>query len=119
MSYINNVNHSNQNWDEIESSLLVVGLYSTKKFTKTVKLIDDASSGLLSEAIKIGDVKGKRGESHLFYVKGRRVLLLGLGKEEKFDSKAMRMVAGRAMAFARDKKLYKIVFECLCKCECP
>ena len=112
MNYINNVNHSNQNWDEIEYSLLVVGLHRTKKFTNTVKLIDDVSSGLLSEAIKIGDVKGKRGESHLFYVKGRRVLLLGLGNEEKFDSKAMRMVAGRAMAFARDKKFYKIVVEC-------
>ena len=79
------------------------------------KTINDSSDGVFSNAIKIGDVKGKNGESHLFYVNDLRVLLLGLGKKEKFNSNTARLVAGKASRVAIEKKISDLAIECFCE----
>ena len=48
--------------------------------------INDGSDGALSKAIEMGDVKGKNGESNLFYIDGKRIQLLGLGKKEELNA---------------------------------
>jgi leucyl aminopeptidase len=63
--------------------------------------IDRALSGALGAAVAAGDFRGKRGQSHLVYGDGRvgarRVLLVGLGKEEKLDAETVRNTAGEAV----------------------
>ena len=63
-------------------------------------------------AISIGDVKGKKGELHLFYIENKRVLLMGLGHKENFDSNQARLIAGSASRFAIDKKIDNFSIEC-------
>jgi len=66
--------------------------------------LDRALSGSLGAAIAAGDFRGKRGQSHLVYggdeVAARRVLLVGLGEEEKLDGEALRQAAGQAVRAA-------------------
>ena len=87
MANLSNINLSNKKWNETGAGLLAVGVYQDKSFTVMAQVIDDSSGGALSNAIEIGDVKGKNGESHLFYVNDLRVLLLGLGKKGEIQFK--------------------------------
>ncbi len=114
MANLSNINLSNKKWNETGAGLLAVGVYQDKSFTVMAQVIDDSSGGALSNAIEIGDVKGKNGESHLFYVNDLRVLLLGLGKKEKFNSNTARLVAGKASRVAIEKKIIDLAIECFC-----
>jgi leucyl aminopeptidase len=64
--------------------------------------LDRALSGALGAAIASGDFRGKRGQTHLVYagdaVKARRVMLVGLGEEEKLDGETLRQAAGQAVS---------------------
>ena len=85
MAHLSNVNLSNDQWNDTSADLIAVGVYEDKSLTPIAQDIDDSTDRVFSNAINIGDIKGKNGESHLFYVNDKRILLLGLGKKEKFD----------------------------------
>jgi leucyl aminopeptidase len=67
--------------------------------------VDSALDGAISDLIAGGDFNGKKGEVAALYPRGvipaRRVLLVGLGKEEQFDLEAARQAAGNAIQQAR------------------
>ena len=105
MAHLSKIEISTSIWDKSKSDLVVVGVYDDKTLTPIAKSINEYNKNLFDEAIKIGDINGKKGEMHLFYIENRRVLLLGLGSKEKFDTNEARLVAGSASRFAIDKKL--------------
>ncbi|MBT7115066.1 MAG: leucyl aminopeptidase [Candidatus Marinimicrobia bacterium] len=118
MAHISIVNSTKKSWNETDARLIAVGIYQDKKFTPMADAINQASNGAFTEAIELGDVKGKTGESHLFYVDGKRILLLGLGKKDKFDSNAVQLVAGTVSRTALHKKIDSVAMECFCEdCE--
>ena len=118
MAYISNVNRSKDTGNETEAGLIAAGVFEDKSFTPMAAAINDASNGAFTEAINLGDVKGKFGESHFFYVDGKRILLLGLGKKDKFDSNAVRLAAGKVSRTAIGKKIESVAMECFCEnCE--
>ena len=112
MAHLTKVKISNDNWDNSDSNLIVVGVYQDKTLTPMAKSIDEKNENLFFNAINIGDVKGEKGESHLFYIEKKRILLLGLGKKEKFDANQARLIAGSASRFAIDKKIDNFSIEC-------
>ena len=114
MAHLSNVNLSNDQWNDTSADLIAVGVYEDKSLTPIAQDIDDSSDRVFSNAMKIGDIKGKNGESHLFYVNDKRILLLGLGKKEKFDPNTARLVAGMASRSAIKKKVSHIAIECFC-----
>ena len=114
MAHLSNVNLSNDRWNETIADLIAVGVYQDKSLTPIAQDIDDSSDRVFSNAIKIGDIKGKNGESHLFYVNDKRILLLGLGKKEKFDPNTARLAAGMASRSAIKKKVNHVAIECFC-----
>ncbi|MCI0397464.1 MAG: leucyl aminopeptidase [Chloroflexi bacterium] len=67
--------------------------------------VDRALNGAISDLIAGGDLKGKAGEVAVFYPRGaipaRRVLVVGLGKQDKFDLEAVRKAAATAIKRAR------------------
>ena len=77
--------------DKLKTDCAVVGVYADKKLTRAAGLIDAASKGALSKAIKGGDLSGKRGTTLLLHgiagILAQRVLLIGLGKQEELDDK--------------------------------
>jgi len=114
MAHLSKVGTSNEKWNQTTAGLIAVGVYQDKTLTKMAQQINDECGDVFSNAINIGDVKGKNGESHLFYVKEKRVLLLGLGEKEKFDPNVARLVSGLTSRMALKKKVSDIAIECFC-----
>jgi leucyl aminopeptidase len=63
------------------------------------------TTGAISQAIAAGDLRGKRGETAIFYPRGaipaQRVLVVGLGPQDEFSLEAVRWVAATAAQKAR------------------
>ena len=67
---------------EHKTGCVVVGVYENSKLTTQAKLLD--SKGVLSAALKSGDISGKAGSTLLLHAAvghAKRVLLVGLGPE--------------------------------------
>ncbi|MFQ6057507.1 MAG: leucyl aminopeptidase [Anaerolineae bacterium] len=68
--------------------------------------LDRALDGMIRDLIAAGDFKGKLNETAVLYPRGaipaQRVLIVGLGKEEKFDLDKVRQAAGTAAKRLRD-----------------
>ncbi|MEW5986403.1 MAG: leucyl aminopeptidase [Chloroflexota bacterium] len=68
--------------------------------------VDQALGGAISDLVAGGDLKGKEGEVAVLYPRGalaaRRVLVVGLGKAERFDLNGVRKAAATAVKRARD-----------------
>lgn len=73
----------------------VVLVHSGKKLSASAREIDKANSGLLSAALKSGDLAGAPGDALLLHSTGsaNRILLLGCGKPGKLDATALRKLA--------------------------
>ena len=112
MAHLTKVKISNDSWDNSESDLIVVGVYQDKTLSPMAESIDEKNGKLFFNAISIGDVKGEEGELHLFYIENKRILLMGLGHKEEFDSNQVRLIAGSASRFAIDKKIDNFSIEC-------
>lgn len=68
--------------------------------------VDGALSGMISDALAVGDFTGKAGETLALYTRGTipapRVLVVGLGAANKFDLAGARNAAATAARKARD-----------------
>ena len=60
MAHLTKIEISNSNWDKSNSDLVVVGVYDDKTLTPIAKSINDHNKNLFDEAIKLGDVNGKK-----------------------------------------------------------
>jgi leucyl aminopeptidase len=74
---------------------------------RPVQALDRSLGGVIRSAIASGDFRARRGEKLLLYpTRGRspkRVLLLGMGREDDLDSEALRRLGASALGDARDK----------------
>ena len=112
MANITKVEITNENWNTVETGLLVVGVYKDKSFTSVAESILESNKHIFSSAIEIGDVTGKKGESNLFYISDKRVLLMGLGKKSEYNADVSREIGGYISRFAIEKKVDNFYFEC-------
>ncbi len=68
--------------------------------------VDAALDGAITALIAAGDLTGKSGEVGVIYPRGamaaQRVLIVGLGKRDKFDLEAVRKASAAAIKRARD-----------------
>ncbi len=67
-----------------------------------------ADYGSLNIAGPLGDFKGKNGEVSLCYHEDQRMILLGLGAQDKASVEALRKAYASAVRFARGKNIKKI-----------
>jgi leucyl aminopeptidase len=71
--------------------------------------VNQALKGQIAELIAAGDFRGKLGETAVLYSQGalpaRRIILVGLGKREKFNLDAVRRAAGSAAQQAQKLRL--------------
>ena len=87
-----------------KTGAIVVGIFEgTKKLSGDAASLDKALGGIISEAIKQGDFKGKLNETYLVPVMGRlpvaRLLLTGLGKEKEFTLERLRQASGKSAQY--------------------
>jgi leucyl aminopeptidase len=90
-----------------EDELIVVNLFEGVEVPGgATAAVDRALGGAISEAIAAGDLRGKKGETAVFYPRGaipaRRVLVVGLGKPEGFGLEQVRWASAAAARKARE-----------------
>ena len=92
---------------EQDADLVVVNLFEGVTAPGgATGVVDRALNGQISEVIGAGDFEGKLHETLYLYTGGampaRRVLLIGLGKQDDFTLERARQVGGKAARAARD-----------------
>lgn len=90
------------NVKNIEVPLVILGFFEDIKND----LMINENKDIIGEVVELGDFTGKESKMTLIYTKGsipsKRVLLVGLGKQEKFSIETVRKVLGNASRKARD-----------------
>ncbi len=94
----------------VKDEVVVLGLFEKAvKLPEDVSEIDRASAGVLKKIISSGDFRGKPNQSFLFYPEGglktKRILLIGLGKEDAFTLDRLRGAAATAARAVRELSL--------------
>jgi leucyl aminopeptidase len=83
-----------------KTACLILGIFENRKLSQAAQSVDEASSGLINQFIKKGDMDGKLGQSAILHeVKGTscdRVLLIGCGKERELDERNYRKIINAA-----------------------
>ncbi|MCL2000992.1 MAG: hypothetical protein FWG74_06120, partial [Planctomycetes bacterium] len=97
----------------VKYDMIVVNLFEgSTRPAGVAEAVDTAVGGILSEAINAGDFKGKTAETYLFRplkgVASPRVLVVGLGKKDKFTPDIARQVALPVMKAAKRMKLSSV-----------
>ena len=100
---------------EIECDALAVGVYEGEKPEAGVlSEIDRRSGGVITSLIESGELTGKVGETAYVHnpgdLKARRLLLLGAGRPEDFNTDGVRRMAGTAARLLRGKKARSFAF---------
>ncbi|HUL33892.1 MAG TPA: leucyl aminopeptidase [Candidatus Eisenbacteria bacterium] len=76
--------------------------------------LDKLTGGLLARLSKSGEITGKPLETTLLHapqgVKAARLLLVGAGKREQFNSATLRKAAGVALRYLKSRGAHKVVF---------
>jgi len=76
--------------------------------------IDQAAKGLLKKLAKSGELTGKTLEMTLIHapagLKAARLLLVGAGKREKFDSATLRKISGAALRYLKSRGVHNFAF---------
>jgi leucyl aminopeptidase len=76
--------------------------------------LDQFSNGLLRKLAASGELTGKTLEMTLIHapagLKAARLLLVGAGKREKFDSAALRKISGSALRYLKSRGVHNFVF---------
>ena len=92
----------------IDTPALVVNLFrGVKKPSGATGAVDKALGGVITQLIEDGEIKGSTGETTLIHTLGKikpsRVLVAGLGTQDKFDVQVVRRVSAEVVRFLRRK----------------
>ena len=95
---------TNEKLEKIKSDALSVFLFEGEKPSGQVQKLDKTISGTISEAMKLGDFKGKLYEVASLYThakaNSKRVLVVGLGQKKDYEPVFARNAAGAAAKYA-------------------
>lgn len=99
---------------ESNADTLIVYVYeNNREFGQRTAAVNEAIDGMLLDLMEGGDFSGKDGEVAVVYPRGtalqaRRVIVVGLGKQEDFSADQLRRVAARGLQKARDLKAAQV-----------
>lgn len=101
------VNVSEAQIQSVDADTVIVNLFSgVTSPGGATGAMDAALGGAISDLISQGDFKGKTGEIAVVYPRGavaaKRVLVVGLGDQDKFNTEVVRRAAGKAAVRARE-----------------
>lgn len=92
--------------DQKQTSLLVVGVFEGEQDFAQSKELDPAVLASIKETLGNKEFRGNFGSSILVYTLGKgpmkKIMLLGLGKKEKFADESARVCAGKAAQKAKE-----------------
>jgi leucyl aminopeptidase len=81
----------NGNPEKQRSDCLIVGVFEGGVLTTSAKLLDEVSNQAIAAVVKSGDMQGKLASTTLIHhmpnVSAKRILLVGLGKQDELSAK--------------------------------
>ncbi|MGI6358625.1 MAG: leucyl aminopeptidase [Bacillota bacterium] len=93
---------------------MIIGLFQGKEqLDGHVAAVDQKSGGLISRVLDQGDFEGKLNETLTLYpdgLKAKKLVLVGLGKEQQLGLEQIRQAAGSAFKVAAKGKVKDIAF---------
>ncbi len=111
MGYLKSVKNLTATFSKTQTDLFAVGVFEDLKLSTIGKEADEYVNGQMSAAIKNGDIKGKSGDTSIFYGQKKRILVVGLGDKKKFDEEVIRLAGGTVLKTAISKKFKTVVME--------
>ena len=98
----------------IEAQALVTYVFDEDSISGRAAEIDQAGGGLLKRLASGGELTGKTLEMTLIHapagMKAERLLVVGAGKKEKFNSGELRKLAGAALRYLKTRGVKRIAF---------
>src|ERR687887_881138 len=95
--------------DQKQTPLLVIGVFEGEQDFQHSKELDSTVFTSIKETLENKEFRGTLGSSILVYTHGRgpmkKIMLLGLGKKDKFTDETARICAGRAGQKARELRV--------------
>ncbi|MEO9294847.1 MAG: leucyl aminopeptidase [Nitrososphaera sp.] len=92
--------------DQKQTSLLVIGVFENEQDFSQSRELDPSVLTYIKESIDNKDFRGTFGSSILVYTLGKgpmkKIMLIGLGKREKFTDEMARICAGKAAQKAKE-----------------
>lgn len=89
-----------------QTSLLVIGIFENERDFSQSKQLDPVVFGSIQETLDNKEFRGTFGSSIIIYTPGKgpikKIMLLGLGKREKFTDEIARICAGKAALKAKE-----------------
>ncbi len=112
MSYLKAIQRVADDWKNSDAELICVGLFEDKELTPLATTIDGHTQGAVKQAIQMANLEGKAGKADVVIVDNRPLLLVGLGKKEKFGVNDARNAAATAARQAIARKFKSVAVEC-------
>jgi leucyl aminopeptidase len=98
----------------IEAQALVTYAFEEEPISGKISEIDQIAGGLLKKLASGGELTGKMLEMTLIHapagLKAERLLVVGAGKKEKFNSGELRKLAGAALRYLKTRGVKRIAF---------
>lgn len=94
--------------EELKSEALALGLFEGQGLSKEARVLDKEIESAISQLLKAGDFSGKLNQTAVLYpsdFESKRIILVGLGKKEKFDLDKIRQGAGTVYNKAKELKI--------------
>ena len=86
----------------VRTGCVIVGVFEPRTLSAAGAQLDRATRGMLTAALKRGDMEGKHGTTLMLAqpprIAAARVLLVGLGRARDFDGGKFRDAVGKAIA---------------------
>ena len=93
-------------FDQNPSPLVVMGIFESKEYDKYLEYMSSKAKNALKELVSENGFTGKLGTSVMLPILGNteieKILLMGLGKKEKFTRDTARRMAGKSALKARE-----------------
>lgn len=99
----------NTNIDQKKTSLLVIGIFENERVFPQSNVLDPSISFTIKEIFDTKEFTGVLGSSVILHTMGKgfmkKIMLVGLGKREKFTNETARITAGKAALKAKEAVL--------------
>ncbi len=83
------------------AACIVAGVFESRQLSASAQLLDTLSNGYLTRILATGDMDGSNGTTLMLHnvpgITSERVLLVGLGKPEKLDTRAWQTALGSCL----------------------
>ncbi len=103
----------NQKFENLKSDALILNVFEGGNLNGTSHEVDKALSGLIKTVIQEEEFKGKLGSTLVIRTNNntpaKKIIIVGLGKKEKFDIDALRKVISSTLKCAKKEKAKSVI----------